>query len=112
MDDDHHDALVGHHTNVTDDLSLDVNRANRNCARHDLSLIVMMDASRVNRNYVRHDLMTDGKMDGNLCHRMNDRLDDLNDLKMVVNLLNHNCAHRDPKMDVNLDAMSHRVMYY
>ena len=40
---DHHDVLVDHHKNVTDDLNLDVNPVNRNCVRCDLMRDAMTD---------------------------------------------------------------------
>ena len=61
------------------------------------------------------DLLVDHSMDDvltmvvNLLNRMS-QTDVRNDLTTVVNLLNRNCALRDLKMDVNLGAMSHRVM--
>jgi hypothetical protein len=39
-------------------------------------------------------------------------MDDRNDLKTDGNHVNRNYAPRDLMMDANLDAMSHRVMYY
>ena len=134
MDDGHRDVLVGHRTNVMDDLNLVVNRVNRNYVRRDQNL----DASRANRNCDPHDLMTDVnlddrkmgvKMDGNL-YRHTNVTDDRNDLMMVVSLdvsrdlhmydllddpnldanrVNRNCVRHDQMTDVNLDAMSHRV---
>jgi hypothetical protein len=46
MDDDHHDVLVDHRMNATDDRKMDgnlgVNHVNRNCVRHDRNLDVTM----------------------------------------------------------------------
>jgi len=84
LGDGHHDDLVDHHKNVTDDqndLMTDVSRANRNCALHDLNLVVMTDVS--------------------LCHRMNDLLADRS---LGVNRANRNCVRRDLKTDENLDV--------
>ena len=68
---------------------------------------VNLDASRVNHNCVRHDRKMGGRTVGNHDLRMNDLLV----YQMTgVNLLTRNYAPRDPKMDVNLDAMNHRVM--
>ena len=83
------DVSRGLHMNdLLDDQNLDVNRVNRNCALHDQNL--------------------DAKMHGNLYPRMN-VMDDLN---LDASRANRNCALHDQMKDVNLDAMSHRVMYY
>ena len=84
MDDDRHDVLGDLRMNGMDD-------------RNDLTMVVSLV---VNRG-----------------HRMSDRLDDLrmnvtDDRKTDGNHANRNCVRRDRKMDVNLDAMSHHVMYY
>jgi hypothetical protein len=123
LDDDHHDVLGDLRMNAMDDrndLMMDVNLLNRNCVRHD----------RI------PDVNSDGTTDVNLYRHTNGRLDDLNlDVKMDASRVNRRSgvhlnaqlvyehrvdltidpecyALRDPKMDVNLDAMSHHVMYY
>jgi hypothetical protein len=56
MDDDHHDALVGHRKNGMDDLKMDANLVvNRDRRMNDLLDDRRTDVNRVNRNYVRHD---------------------------------------------------------
>ena len=95
MDDDHHDALVDHRMNGTDD-------------RNDLKT----DGNHVNRNYAPRDLMMDASLDVSLCLRMSDRLDDHSmddDLMTDVNRVNRNCVRRDLKMDVNLDGKNLHV---
>ena len=95
--DDHRDVPVGHRMNVMD---------------------------------VPNDLMTDGNLDASRDLRMSDRLDDRNldddrhdvlgdlrknvmdDLNLDASRANRNCALHDQMKDVNLDAMSHHVMYY
>jgi hypothetical protein len=99
MDDDHHDVLVDHRTNVLDD-------------PNDLNSDVMMDGNlclRMSDPLDDHS-MGDGLMTVvSLCLRMNET-DDRNDLKTDGNHVNRNYAPRDLMMDANLDAMSHRVM--
>ena len=90
-DDDRHDALVGHRKNVMDDLS-DLN-------------------SDVNRGRRMNDLLADHLMDDDrhvvlVGHRMNVK----DDQNLGANRVNRNYALRDRKMDVNLGAMSLRVM--
>ena len=135
---DHRDVPVGHRMIVMDvpnDLMVVVNHVNRRAGVHLNAQLVYehrVDLMIDPECYVRHDRMTDGTTDGNLYrhtnvmgdrndlkmdgttdvsrgHDMNGLLDDLN---LDVNLLNRNCARHDRKMDVNLDVMSHRVMYY
>ena len=65
----------------------------------------------------RNDLTMVVSLVVNRGHRMSDRLDDLrmnvtDDRKMDGNHVNRNYAPHDLKMVVNLDAMSHHVMYY
>jgi hypothetical protein len=92
-DGDRHDVPVGHRMNVKDDLNLGASRVNRNYAPHDQNLVAK----------------TGGTTDASLCLRLNDRLDDLS---LDASRANRNCVRRDQMKDVNLDAMSHRVMYY
>ena len=120
--------------NVMDDLNLDASRANRNCALHDQMKDVNLDASRglhmndllddqslvddhrdvpvghrMNVMDVPNDLMTDGNLDASRGHRMSDLLVDQSS---DVSRANRNCVRRDQMTDVNLDAMSHLLMYY
>jgi len=131
MDDDHHDALVGHRKNGMDDLKMDANLVvNRDRRMNDLLDDLNLVASRVNRNCVRHDLSLDAMTDVNLCHRMNDQLDDQNlDVTMDVSLglhmndllgghlmdgnrVNRNCVRRDLMMVVTMDVKNLHVKYY
>ena len=112
---DHRDVPVGHRMIVMDvpnDLMVVVNHVNRRTGVHLNAQLVYehrVDLMIDPECYVRHDRMTDGTTDVSRGHDMNGLLDDLN---LDVNLLNRNCARHDRKMDVNLDVMSHRVMYY
>ena len=111
MDDGHRDVLVGRRTNVTDDLNLGASRVNRNCVRHDLKMDAKMDGNLYHHTNVmddRNDLTMVVSLDVSRGLRMNDRLDDPN---LDANHENHNCVRHDLNLDVNLDAMSHRVMY-
>jgi hypothetical protein len=114
---------------VRRDLSLDaMTDGSHDHRRSDLLGDHSMDGNHVSRNYVLPDRKMDGNLGGNLCLRMSDRLGDhsmdddhrdvlvdhhmngMGDRKTDGNHVNRNYAPRDPKMDVNLDAMSHRVM--
>ena len=97
-----------------DDLNLDVtkvgNRDHRMNGMDDRNLDVMMDVSRGLHMY---DLLDGHLKDGDrhdvlVGHRTN-VMDDRNDLNLDVSRVNRNYAPRDLKMDVNSDAMSHRV---
>ena len=117
--DDHRDVPVGHRMNVMDvpndlmtDVNLDVNRGRRMSDRlddHSMGDGLMKGA---NHDHRMSDRLDDqnlvAKMDGNLYPRMN-VMDDLN---LDASRANRNCALHDQMKDVNLDAMSHHVMYY
>jgi hypothetical protein len=122
MDDDHHDALVGLRRNVMDDQNdrnlvakMDVSRdlrMNDLLDDHSMDDGLMKGANHDHRMSVmgdRNDLKMDGTTDVSRGHHMNGLLDDLN---LDANHVNRNCVRRDQMKDVNLDAMSHRVMYY
>ena len=110
--DDHRDVPVGHCMNVMDGRNLGASRVNRNYAPRDQNLVAKMDGNLYRHTNVmddRNDLKMDGTTDASLCLRMNDRLDDLS---LDANHVSHNCVHRGPKMDANLDGMNLHVMYY
>ena len=64
MDDDYHDALVGHRKNGMDDLNLDVKTGeNRDRRMNDLLDDLKTDGNHVNRNYAPRDLKMDANLD-------------------------------------------------
>ena len=110
----------GRHDRIPD-VNSDVNHGRRTSVPLDDRNLVddrhdVLDDLRMNGMDDRNDLTMVVSLDVSLCHRMSDRLDDLrmsdrlDDRKMDGNHVNRNCAPRDRKMDVNLDAMSHHVM--
>ena len=107
MDDDRHDVLVGHRTNVMDDRNdqnLDGNRVNRNCVLRDQNLGAMTGV-----NHDRHTSdplvyrKTDVSSDENRDLRMNG-MDDLNDRNLGVNL----CHRMNDPLDDHLMDDGHR----
>ena len=142
LDDDRHDVLVGHRTNVTgdrndlmmvvnlyrhtndllDDHLMDVDRhdalvGHRMNGMDDRNLDVSLDVSRGHRkNDQLDDQNLDVKMDGNL-YRHTNVMDDRNDLTMVVSL-DVSRGHRmsgllvDQNLVAKMDGMNLHVRYY
>ena len=133
---DHRMSVMGDRN----DLMMVVCHVNRNCVRHDRKTDANLDGNLCRRmsdrlddrsdlmmvvNLYRHTNVMDDRNDLTMVvsldvsrgHRMSDLLDDLrmnvtDDRKMNENPVNRSCVRHDLKMDVNLDEMSHRVMYY
>jgi hypothetical protein len=113
----HRDVLVGHCNYALDDQNLDVSHANRNYARRDRSLGVMMDGNLcrrmndllgdLNSDDVRRDRKMAAMKDVNRGLRMSDRLDDL---MTGVSRVNHKYVRRDLNLVAKMDGMNHHVM--